>query len=110
MCALSLAAAVAYHRDGGAGLDPATARNVLGFAGLAFLTAVVAGARLSWTTPLVYGLIAWRIPLAASLWAQVWRWPMLPGDAHLSWWPAIGLCAVGAALLAAHGAAYRPGS
>lgn len=107
ICALPLAAAVAYHRHGGAALDPGTARNVLGLAGLAFLTAVFAGARLSWTVPFVYTVVAWRIPPQSMAWAQVWRWPALPGNVELSWWPALGICAVGATLLAMHGAASR---
>lgn len=99
-------ATVGYY-TGGAAFAPVAVRNVLGFGGLAALAAVVVGAGLSWTLPLAYALVV-QIALHASTWAAVVRWPMLAGDAALSWWPALGLCAVGLVVLSVCGSAPRP--
>lgn len=104
-CAAALAT-VGYY-TGGAAFAPVAIRNVLGFGGLAALAAVVVGAGLSWTLPLAYVLVV-QPPLSFSLWAQVVRWPMLAGDAALSWWPALGLCTVGLVVLSARGSTPRP--
>jgi hypothetical protein len=99
LCVLPLAAAIGSSSADGAGIDSATVRNVLGFSGLAMLTAVLAGARLSWTVPLVYSLIVWVLPAGGSPAMRVWRWPLLSDHTALSWWPALALCAASLVLV-----------
>lgn len=99
-------AAVGYY-TGGAALAFVAIRNVLGFGGLAAIAAVAVGAGLSWSLPLTYALVV-QLPISFSVWAQILRWPMLHGDTEMSWWPALGLCAVGLVVLSACGSAPRP--
>jgi hypothetical protein len=71
-------------------------RNLLGLAGLAFLTARVLGGRLSWLVPLVFVAL---IPLigegaSAGEWTW-WAWPAQPGADPLSALLAFSLLASG---------------
>jgi hypothetical protein len=102
VCAVPLAAVMAIPDQAGA-LPAAMVRNVLGFTGLALLAALAAGARLSWTLPLGYALISWRLPHTTSPAVRIWHWPELPSHNLLAWAAALTLAAAGAALLTIQG-------
>ncbi|MGW6458478.1 hypothetical protein ACWF94_21615 [Streptomyces sp. NPDC055078] len=72
----------------------AMVRNTLGVVGLAVLSAVVIGARLSWAPPLAYlATIYLGVQGAGSRWTAVWAWPLQPGPGTASWVTALLLLA-----------------
>lgn len=94
----------AYGADGGHEAE-AIVRNVLGLTGLAALTAVLLGARLSWLPALLYALPAY---LAADGTVThglpaLWTWLMQDGSQPSGWWVTCGLFAAGSALFAWRG-------
>lgn len=83
----------------------AIVRNVLGLTGIAALTAVLLGARLSWLPALLYALPAY---LAADGTVThglpaLWTWLMQDGSQPSGWWVTCGLFAAGSALFAWRG-------
>ena len=85
------------------------ARNLAGFAGLAFLGATLLGSRVAWLVPLAFGLVAYRLGAIAPGQFTWWAWPLQPvshgGAAAL----ALGLLAGGLAAVALLGGRDCPG-
>lgn len=80
-------------------------RGLLGLSGMAFLTALALGARLSWTLPVVFVAI---IPFvgdgsADRRWAW-WAWVDQPPEDSASWLLASALCTAGLVLVCLRGA------
>lgn len=85
------------------------ARNLAGFAGLAFLGAVLLGSRLSWVVPIVFGITAYRLGASGYGKFAWWAWPMQPIQNDLAWTLALGLLALGLATVALLDARDSPG-
>ncbi len=85
------------------------ARNLAGFAGLAFLGAALVGSRLSWVVPMACGTIAYRLGAIGYGKFAWWAWPMQPIQNDLAWTLALGLLALGLATVALLGARDSPG-
>ena len=85
------------------------ARNLLGYAGLAFLGARVLGVGLSWVPPLAYGVLSVAIGVIGqtddgeTAFAR-WAWPLHPAAHRPSALLALSLLAAGIALVALLGA------
>ena len=116
---LALLAALAWGPNHGGWM---LARNLLGFAGLALLTARVVGGRMSWTAPFVFVTVAAFVgraeergePGRASPLAELmglvpageyewWAWPLRPGDDPYSWAVVLALVFVGLSLVCLFG-------
>ncbi|WP_040668016.1 hypothetical protein [Nitrolancea hollandica] len=96
LCSIGVACLVPAIDSGyGSYGSVAALRNILGYAGMAFLCASVAGGGLSWVLPLAYAL---PVPLLGVdhyhnvLW---WAWPLHPADSYLSWTWALTFFVVG---------------
>ncbi|CAN5699685.1 hypothetical protein BH24ACT21_BH24ACT21_09250 [soil metagenome] len=60
-------------------------RNVGGFTGIAFFTALILGGKLSWVSPLVFSMyVLLRGLKPDGVWAR-WAWPARPATDELSW-------------------------
>jgi hypothetical protein len=84
--------------------DWAIVRNVAGFAGLALLTARVAGSAAAWVVPFGYGVIAlWADP------ALAWAWPIQAASERDAMAIAAALAVAGLGVIARWGARERMG-
>lgn len=107
VAAALLALAVVAHdsRFGAA----AMVRNTLGAVGITTAAATVTGARLSWLPAFAYlSAVYLGAPRTHSGAAQVWAWPMQPGDRPWAWAAAVALFALGVALHARLGCGRGP--
>jgi hypothetical protein len=96
LCAIGVACLVPAMDSGFDSYGSVAAlRNILGYTGLAFLCASLAGGGLSWVLPLAYAL---PVPLLGVdqyhnvLW---WAWPLQPANSYLSWMWALAFFVVG---------------
>lgn len=108
LCAAMLLVVVLLSFDlEGALLDqplPALFRNLMGLCGMALLTARLLGARLSWTVPLAFVMIAYlRARLPDDTFAA-WAWQMQPGWDGVSWVVAAVLIVAGLVVVCLYGA------
>lgn len=85
------------------------ARNLAGFAGLAFLGAVLLGSGLSWIVPMAYAIVAYRLGAIAPGKFAWWAWPMQPVRNDLAWILALGLFLFGLSALTLRGPRESPG-
>ncbi len=85
------------------------ARNLAGFAGLAFLGAALVGSRLSWVPPMAFGIIAYRLGAIGYGKFAWWAWPMQPIGDDLAWTLALGLLLVGLSAVTLRGPRESPG-
>lgn len=106
VCIVPLAMVVHHH---GMGFDLMVARDVLGFTGLAAITAAYAGAALSWIAPMGYAFIVWVLPVDPLNGANFWLWPVLTADVAPTWLVALVLASVGGVSLTARGVPLRLG-
>ncbi|MGW4301689.1 hypothetical protein ACWEHT_18210 [Streptomyces sp. NPDC004646] len=84
---------------------PAVIRNVLGCTGLAALSAVLLGARLSWLPAFAYVSAAYLASSGAhGRAATLWAWPVQPGPQPAAWTAALLTFTAGTALYAVRGA------
>ncbi|GAB3956212.1 hypothetical protein GCM10028832_12670 [Streptomyces sparsus] len=83
-----------------AGAVPLALRNLLGFTGLAAVSAAVLGARLSWFLPVAQAVPAFLIgsPGARGTDARWWEWPRAATENGTAWTVVTVLFAAGAAL------------
>jgi len=75
------------------------ARNLAGFVGLSLLGASLLGSRLAWIAPMGYGVLAYRVGATGDDGYAWWAWPMQPIQNDLAWTLALGLSAVGLAIV-----------
>jgi hypothetical protein len=59
-------------------------RNLVGFAGLAFLSIPLLGSRLSWVVPFIFGLLAFRLGVIGIDRMAWWAWPFHPAKNTLA--------------------------
>ena len=85
------------------------ARNLAGFAGLAFMGAVLLGSRLSWVVPMAFGIIAYRLGAIGYGKFAWWAWPMQPIQNDPAWILSLGLLLVGLSAVSLQGARDSPG-
>lgn len=80
----------------------AALRNILGYTGLAYLCASLAGGGLSWLLPLVYAL---PVPLfGVNEYGEVasWAWPLQPAGSYVSWAWALAFIIIGVGAFTGH--------
>ncbi|MFJ7491790.1 hypothetical protein ACIQZB_11115 [Streptomyces sp. NPDC097727] len=96
-----LLAGVALILSGDLDALPLAFRNMLGFTGLAAVSAALLGFRLSWLLPIAQTVPAFLLgaPGAKGTRAQWWEWPRAGTESGASWAVAMGLMAVGILLV-----------
>lgn len=107
LCAVALLVSVllAFELDGARPPEPlpALVRNLAGLAGLAFITARLLGAGLSWTTPFVYAFAVLMEGEGPGVEAKWWALPLFSGTDGLSWMISLSMLAIGLGLICLSG-------
>ncbi|MBT2365332.1 hypothetical protein J7E88_08350 [Streptomyces sp. ISL-10] len=98
--------ALAVIFDDGTFGPAAMVRNILGAVGVTAAASAVIGARLSWLPAFAYlSAVYLGAPRAHGGAAQVWAWPMQPGDLPGAWATALAAFVLGVTLHACRGPA-----
>lgn len=87
-------------------------RNLIGFAGLAFIGARLLGGLLSWPLAVAFGMVAFVSPFvirAGEAEPPRWAWPLWGGEDKPAMFAAIALLVVGFGLVVLSGARQVPG-
>lgn len=87
-------------------------RNLIGFAGLAFIGARLLGGLLSWPLAVAFGMVAFVSPFvirAGEAEPPRWAWPLWSGEDKSSMITAIALLVVGGGLVVLSGARQASG-
>lgn len=80
----------------------AALRNILGYTGLAYLCASVAGGELSWMLPLAYALPAPLFGVNEDRSIASWAWSLQPAGSYTSWVWALVFIVIGIGAFVAH--------
>jgi hypothetical protein len=85
---------------------PAAIRNLLGFTGLALLSAASLGGNLAWAAPVAAGLTTLTVGASQGR-PNNWAWPIHTNNDSTALLIAVALCAVGATAVIASGTRER---